>query len=84
MYLNGNSLATNSFVIHRSPWHEVITPAGTNTSVVEEGEYALAKINRALPMAESEEEEEDGVLVKYAGVPVALECKLELDPECVK
>ena len=40
--LSGNRLSTDAFVIYRSPRHEVVTPAGANSSLAEQGEGALA------------------------------------------
>ena len=72
--LSGNHVSTDAFVIHRSPQHEVITPSGSNTSVVESGEDALARAAGAKNEEEREQADDSDVpLITYAGIPVSLE-----------
>ena len=84
--LSGNHVATDAFVIHRSPLHEVITPDGSNTSAVEQSEDALATIARRTGFGRQTGEEEDEPLIAYTGHPVSLEgeCDPELNPDCRK
>ncbi|MBU0750688.1 MAG: hypothetical protein KJ787_00105 [Gammaproteobacteria bacterium] len=85
MYLSGNSLETNTFVIHRSPMHEVVTPSGTNTSVVEQGEAMLARV--VVPAADDERSKgvaDNDALVTYIEGAVSLECQRDQDPDCTK
>jgi filamentous hemagglutinin family protein len=84
--LSGNHVATDAFVIHRSPLHEVITPDGSNTSAVEQSEDALATIARLPGFGRQAGEEEDEPLIAYTGHPVSLEdeCDPELNPDCRK
>lgn len=85
--LSGNHVATDAFVIHRSPLHEVITPDGPNTSVVELSEDALATIARRSGFGrQAGGEGEEEALIAYTGHPVSLEgeCDPELNPDCRK
>ena len=85
--LSENHIATDAFAIHRSPLHEVITPNGANSSVVEQGEDALSKINLKRPVSERKiADEARGSLITFTGVPVSLEgeCDPGLDMECLK
>jgi hypothetical protein len=86
MYLNDNSLTTDSFVIHRSPQHEVITPGGTNTSVLEQAQEDLSSISNLERSKKASGEDEALVdsLVSYEGTPVSLECDRDNDPECME
>jgi len=85
--LSGNHVSTDAFVIHRSPLHEVITPSGSNTSVVESGEDALARTAGAKREQEREETgDADAQLITYAGIPVLMneECDPNRDEDCAK
>ena len=86
MYLNDNSLTTDSFVIHRSPQHEVITPGGTNTSVLEQAQGDLSSISNLERSKKASGEDEALVnsLVSYEGTPVSLECDRDNDAECME
>ncbi|MCA1971679.1 MAG: hypothetical protein LDL44_02485 [Caenispirillum sp.] len=84
--LIGNHVATDAFVIHRSPAHEVITPSGSNASAVEQGEDVLVSVARQPGFVRQSGEEEEGLLITYTGIPVSLEdeCDPELNPDCRK
>jgi len=81
--LDNNSLTTDSFVIHRSPLHEVITPNGTNTSVDEQGNDTLALVGKQ-SFTQEEGEGELVDLISYSGMPVSTNCSPDKDPECVR
>jgi hypothetical protein len=85
--LSGNHVSTDAFVVYRSPLHEVITPSGSNTSVVESGEDALARTAGAKREQEREETgDDDAQLISYAGIPVLLneDCDPNRDEDCAK
>ncbi|HMX15616.1 MAG TPA: hypothetical protein PKD29_02125 [Rhodocyclaceae bacterium] len=82
LYLTGNRVRTNAFVIYRSPAHEVLTADGANASAAEQAGDALARIvPPPLPGGLPGSAGKTGELVDFTGLPVSTECGDD-DPGC--
>lgn len=73
LYLSGNAVTTDSFVIQRGALHQAYSPGGGNLSVLEaaSAENAKAGLDRQVGPEEAPQQSEDAI--DYQGVPVQLE-----------